>query len=374
MERAIAASLCALSVTVCTFAASWGDRSAGEGRLTGPAAHASPEGALQRGAVGRRDAAAGLDCAAPALGGRGAHAAARARSAGAPPSSRGRHDEADLDRHEVLAMLADLRRVLRERLGTDDEALLDATRRRAARIEIPVRFHVIADGSQGALPRAAVERQVATLDDAYSGRVGGADAGVTFRLASYEVTNNARWFRDPERYEHQMKKALRRGGTGTLNLYSAAVGADVLGFSTFPQWYRKQPVLDGVVIDYRSVPGGSYRNFDRGYTAVHETGHWLGLFHTFENGCDAPGDGIDDTPYEAEPAEGCPADKDTCSQPGPDPVHNFMNYGWDDCMQEFTAGQARRVRAVWAAYRAAKPSVRKAPLAAGGARTVGGAG
>ncbi|WP_067483184.1 zinc metalloprotease [Actinomadura hibisca] len=356
MERAIAASLCALSATFCIAAASWGDHSAGP--------------------TARPGVAAARDCVDPPLAGRGAHAASNARS------TRGesvRRDGADLDRHEVLAMLDDLRRTMRDRLGIDDESLLDLGRlfpgqRRTGRIEIPVRFHVIADGAAGALPRAAAERQVATLDDAYSGRTGGADVGVSFRLVSYEVTDNARWFREPERYEGELKTALHQGGPDTLNLYSAAVGADVLGFSTFPQWYRKKPAWDGVVVDYRSLPGGSYRNFDRGYTAVHETGHWLGLFHTFENGCEPPGDGIDDTPYEAEPAEGCPSYKDTCSQPGSDPVHNFMNYGWDDCMQEFTAGQARRVRTVWAAYRAAKPNVRKAPLAAGGARTVGGAG
>jgi hypothetical protein len=162
-----------------------------------------------------------------------------------------------------------------------------------------------------------------------------------------------------------MKKALRKGGRGTLNLYTAAVGFDVLGFSTFPQWYAIDPVADGVVVDHRTMPGGSFRHFRRGHTAVHEVGHWLGLFHTFENGCRTPGDGVADTPYEARPAEGCPRSRDTCRRPGRDPVRNFMNYGSDDCMREFTAGQGRRVRASWAAYRA--------PARRAGARTVGGA-
>ncbi|MBO2448111.1 zinc metalloprotease [Actinomadura barringtoniae] len=268
-------------------------------------------------------------------------------------------------------MLDELRGRLRERYGTDDERLLDARQRRAGGIVVPVRFHVISDGDTGRLSEAAARQQIATLNAAYGGKTGGADTGVTFELQKYGVTDNADWFHTPQKFERDMKDALRRGGPGTLNLYSAAVGSDVLGFSTFPQWYRKKPVTDGVVIDYRSVPGGPYRHFNLGYTAVHEIGHWLGLFHTFENGCEEPGDGVADTPAEAVPAEGCPWLKDTCPQPGSDPVHNFMNYGWDDCMREFTPGQGRRVRATWAAYRAAGASGERAHIRRSGARYVG---
>ena len=97
-------------------------------------------------------------------------------------------------------------------------------------------------------------------------------------------------------------------------------------------------MLDGVVIDWRSLPGGSLRSFDRGFTGVHEIGHWFGLLHTFENGCAAPGDGIADTSPEAVATDGCVIDKDTCEGGGPDPIHNFMDYSDDRCMSEFTAG------------------------------------
>jgi hypothetical protein len=251
-------------------------------------------------------------------------------------------------------MLADLRRTLLAKFGTADEAAMGF----GGRIVIPVRFHVVTNGRRGRVPRSRIVRQVAALNAAYGGRTGGADTGVSFRLTGISVTANARWFARPKQNERAMMYALRRGGKGTLNLYSAVVGAPLLGFSTFPQWYRGHPGLDGVVVDYRSLPGGGTTHFDRGYTAVHEVGHWLGLLHTFENGCVPPGDGVADTPYEAIPTEGCPAAKDTCQAPGTDPVHNFMDYGSDDCMRAFTPGQTRRVRASWAAYRAPDRAVR----------------
>ena len=44
--------------------------------------------------------------------------------------------------------------------------------------------------------------------------------------------------------------------------------------------------------------------------------HWVGLYHTFQGGCDSPGDEVDDTAPEANPVFGCPTSSDTC--PGGD--------------------------------------------------------
>ncbi|MBP2705234.1 zinc metalloprotease [Microbispora sp. RL4-1S] len=220
----------------------------------------------------------------------------------------------------------------------------------AERIVVRVWVHIIKDGALG-LPDTAVPRQISTLNAAYGGRYGGVDTKVTFSLAGVTHTNNRSWFRDPLGNESAMKTKLHVGGPETLNLYIAQLGELVLGYATYPNWYREQPLLDGVVIDWRSVPGGPLRSFGRGFTAVHEIGHWLGLLHTFENGCRPPGDSVDDTPPEAYATTGCPARKNTCGAVGEDPTHNYMDYGQDRCMREFTAGQALRIQQLWDIYR-----------------------
>ena len=204
---------------------------------------------------------------------------ARASTHGRP------HDPGDLTAAQVTAMLRDFTATLRRRYGVTSERRLESSRRLAARLVIPVRFHAITDGRNGMLTRSVVDAQLHNLNAAYGGTTGGADTGVSFRLDSADLVRNAAWFERPHDEQRQMLGTLDRGGPGTLNLYTAAVGTDVLGFSSFPQWYRLRPALDGVVVDYRSVPGGPLEHFDRGYTAVHEIGHWLGLFHPFENGC-----------------------------------------------------------------------------------------
>jgi hypothetical protein len=217
-------------------------------------------------------------------------------------------------------------------------------------ITVPTRVHVITRGVRQVSDQA-VKSQIAVLNSAYGGAFGGVDTGVRFRLDSITVKANAAWFADPVGHEHAMKTALHKGGAGTLNLYIAQLSELMLGFASYPYWYTGAPRLDGVVIDWRSLPGGAMTNYNRGFTGVHEIGHWLGLFHTFENGCAEPGDGIDDTPAEARPTEACPVRKDTCAQPGHDPVRNFMDYAHDRCMAEFTRGQAERMREMWVAYR-----------------------
>ena len=140
--------------------------------------------------------------------------------------------------------------------------------------------------------------------------------------------------------ERKMKAALRQGSYSDLNLYFLTSLNDVLGYCYFPvdSPSDAEVTQDGCSILASTVPGGSEERFNLGKTATHEVGHWLGLFHTFQGGCDDE-DKVADTPAQESPSSGCPIGRDSCPGGGPDPIHNYMDYSDDDCLEEFTSGQ-----------------------------------
>jgi pregnancy-associated plasma protein-A len=223
------------------------------------------------------------------------------------------------------------------------------------RATIPVHFHVINEGptyEEGNLTDAQIAEQVAVLDETFAGGRGGARTPFSFDLVSTDRTTNAVWFAmtPGSKAERDAKKALRLGGANALNIYSTN-GGGYLGWAYFPSTYKTRPYLDGIVIHWGSLPGGFIPDFNLGFTATHEAGHWLGLYHTFQGGCNAKGDYVDDTPFQRVPTSGCPEGRDTCDEPGLDPIHNYMDYSDDPCYTEFTAGQSQRMTEEYLFYR-----------------------
>ncbi len=226
------------------------------------------------------------------------------------------------------------------------------------RAEIPVYMHVITDGAVGDLTTKQINDQIRVMNTTFAGAEGGADTGFSFRLAGVTRTDNAAWFNAKPGGvdEKTMKKALHQGGPEALNFYSTTA-SDFLGWAYLPDIVTKpgQADLDGVVIDWESLPGTSTTyagRFDEGKTATHEVGHWLNLEHTFFGGCADKGDFVDDTPAQKTPTSGCPEGKDTCTAPGLDPIHNYMDYSYDSCYTQFTPGQAQRMQDAWLLFRA----------------------
>jgi len=232
--------------------------------------------------------------------------------------------------------------------------------RQPGSVEIPVYVHIItnAAGTEGNISDADVVKQIDILNVAYAGKgPGGSGAPTPFRftLVAVDRTPNDAWFNmayslQPTNEERAAKAALNKGGRSTLNLYTAKLADSTLGWARWP-WDLANGV-DGVVLRFSTLPGGNSTPYNEGDTATHEVGHWLGLFHTFQGGCEDPGDEVDDTPAERSPAGGCPAARDTCpAQSGIDPVQNFMDYTDDSCMVMFTAGQSSRMDVTHRRYR-----------------------
>ena len=224
--------------------------------------------------------------------------------------------------------------------------------------KVPVYFHVITDGQTGGVTDRQIADQLAVLNNTFAGGEGGARTGFSFTLTGVDRSDNANWYYASAGgvHEHDMKAALHKGDGGDLNIYTNLAGG-YLGYAFLPDIVNKpgQAYLDGVVLNWKSIPGTSTAfagRYDQGETATHEVGHWLNLEHTFFGGCNAKGDFVDDTPAQKTPTTGCPEGKDTCPAPGTDPIHNYMDYSYDSCYTSFTSGQTQRMRDAWLYYRA----------------------
>lgn len=220
---------------------------------------------------------------------------------------------------------------------------------------IPVYWHVINNGggiSNGDVPDAWIVAQIDVLNTAF------APTGWSFSLVGTDRTTNATWYTATpgSTAETQMKNALRQGSAQHLNIYSNNMGGGLLGWATFPSAYAAKPKLDGVVILFSTMPGGTATPYNLGDTGTHEVGHWMGLYHTFQGGCarngSTGGDLVADTPAEKSPAYGCPVGRNSCaSLPGLDPITNFMDYTDDICMNTFSAAQDTRMDQMYSTYR-----------------------
>lgn len=225
-------------------------------------------------------------------------------------------------------------------------------------ISVPTYFHVISStANNGTITPDMATAQLATLNQVYN------QYGISFVLQNVDWTVNDDWaVAAADTDMDALKAALRQGTYSDLNLYfHTDLAGGNLGTCTLPSQVPagSDPsvyVSDGCNVNANTMPNGAMQGYNMGMTAVHETGHWLGLLHTFEGyACSGDGDFIDDTPFEMQSTDGCPATppKDSCpTVDGVDPIHNYMDYSTDACYTDFTPGQIARIASMWTQYRA----------------------
>lgn len=216
-------------------------------------------------------------------------------------------------------------------------------------ITIPVHIFVIRNGdARSAVSAEQVDRMIVLLNE---------NIGKTkfiFKLESRkEITDHPEWYKMSARSEAELtaKRTLRVEGKDTLNIWTADPGKNrndnqLTGYAVRcgSGSTHCNPIRDGVVIAPWRVTTA---------TSVHETGHWLGLFHVFEGGCSETNDGVADTTQQKNKGKGCPRNQDTCPDAGNDPVTNYLNYG--TCRTELTVGQHERMELLSLIGRASTP-------------------
>ena len=138
-------------------------------------------------------------------------------------------------------------------------------------VVIPVFWHVISkDGTEegGNIADRQIKDSISVLNSDFAG------SGLSFSLVLTDRTVNETWFNDvngrdedPDAVQKEMKEALALVGSPALNIYSVGFTNDpddTLGYATLPEAYADNPIDDGVVIRYTTLPGGSLPNFNLG--------------------------------------------------------------------------------------------------------------
>ena len=226
-----------------------------------------------------------------------------------------------------------------------------------APINVSVIWHVVYGANGLGFVNTSVVRDNARLINRYIGR----NIGLRFQLKKikyYNATGNSS-FTSRNNLGFDFRVKTRIGGMETLNIWSVpniTYGKwPLLGFATFPWGF--DPREDGVNIDTYSMLGvaPSESPFNLGRTLIHETGHWLGLVHSFEGGCDRKQWGemqVDDLAPQRSPTRGCPVGRNSCQDHmGFDPIHNFMDYSDDACYEDFSLGQFSLMRHTYVSAR-----------------------
>lgn len=241
---------------------------------------------------------------------------------------------------------------------------------------LPVVVHIIHNNGLENIPDAQVVAAIEHMNQAfahesyYAQQGDGTNTQIQFCLARRNpdgqltngITRTVSPLTDmvPEAQDLALKDLVRWDPTQYINIWvvasitSASAGAGVAGYAYLASSHGEPN--DGVVCEAGTFGVDAAQEG----VLIHEMGHYLNLYHTFEGGCGngdclSDGDQVCDTPpdqsiHTACPYNSCNTDTDDASTNNPfnsdvdDPTENFMDYSPFGCYRNFTVGQSERMQ------------------------------
>ena len=239
-----------------------------------------------------------------------------------------------------------------------------------AQYTIPVVLHVFHFGDEGKIDSAQAQSGIDILNADFNGLNDDwntidpefdsikATLDIQFCLASLDPNGNAtsgiNYYEDslamlniPDLFQYAWDNYKY------LNIYlpkyTGGIPSLFTAYAYFPSTSGANSNTGGIFYSSIRWGYGSHSELSPGQdwasVGTHEAGHWLNLHHTFSNGCNGPGDYVNDTPPTLGGAielSGCTNNDLSCSVSTNG--ENYMDYN-HDCKKMFTQGQVDRMTA-----------------------------